>query len=154
MDFQFIDITTYRGISSNAEHFYAKVGKPEYTQENIVVMQSCEPGTGVSFINGEELKYYPSKKEARKMWEKDNGYSESTFVLENKERMISDCMKEGTIRFPSIPAIIKRARETFPDSILCFSIRESRKEFVKYLLSLEKRDKKTLDKILNTIGII
>ena len=47
MDIQFIDITTYRGISSEAEHFYAKVGSPNYTQENYLVMLDCPPESGI-----------------------------------------------------------------------------------------------------------
>ena len=153
MDYQFIDITSYRGISSNAEHFYARIGSPDYAQENMITMLTCEPTTGQSFVNGKELRYYPTEQEAEEMWKKDNHSLPGDFPLALKRDQIEDMMEYGTIRFPSILAIIKKARELFPESVLCFSMHGSRKEFVKYIQSLEKEDRRTLEEIFDTIGL-
>ncbi len=153
MDIQFIDITSYRGISSNAEHYYAKIGDPEYVQENAVTSLSCDLKDGVCFINKQDLKYYPTQYEAEKMWLKDNNGIDNQFFQREKSRMIDDMCKEGTIRFPSIISIIKEARKKFPDSILCFSMQGSRKEFVKYMQKLYDKDRKSLDEIFDIIGL-
>lgn len=154
MDIQFIDITSYRGISSNAEHYYAKVGDPKDVQENAVVSLSFDLGSGVCFISKNDLKYYPTQYEAEKMWEKDNGsYINDPSVASLKSTSISILQKEGTIRFPSILSIVKEAKKKFPDSILCFSIRGSRKEFVKYMQNLYDNNRKLLDEILEIIGL-
>lgn len=130
MDVQFIDITSFIGASSNAEHYYAKVGKPEYTQEHYLFDLGCKPESGVLF-NGRDLRYYPSEEEAVALYKKDNWGKpvDMDCVMELQE--------EGTIRFPSILSIVKAAKKEFPNSVLCFSISGSRKMFTKYLQSLK-----------------
>ena len=130
MDVQFIDITSFMGVSSNAEHYYAKVGKPEYTQEHYLFDLGCKPESGVLF-NGRNLRYYPSEEEAVALYKKDNWGKpvDMDCVMELQE--------EGTIRFPSILSIVKAAKKEFPNSVLCFSISGSRKMFTKYLQSLK-----------------
>ena len=58
MEIQFIDISTYQGISAGAEHFYAKVGKvkPKDYQESLVTSSIHEITSFVHFVNGEELR--------------------------------------------------------------------------------------------------
>ena len=153
MDYQFIDITSYRGISSNAEHFYAKIGSPDYVQEELLTTLSCEPTTGQVYVHGKELRYNPSEQEAEDMWKKDNQFLPGTYTSSLKRDQIKELMEHGTIRFPSILAIIKRAREMFPESILCFSFNGSRKEFVKYIMSLAKSNKDTLENIFEILGV-
>ena len=130
MDVQFIDITSFMGVSSNAEHFYAKVGKPEYAQEHYLFDLGCKPESGVLF-NGQNLRYYPSEEEAVALFKKDNWGKpvdmDSVMMLQ----------EDGTIRFPSILSIVKAAKKEFPNSVLCFSISGSRKMFTKYLQSLK-----------------
>ena len=149
MHFQFIDITSFRHVSSEAEHFYAKVGKPELTQENYLFLVECEVNSGVSFANEEDLRYYPTENEALKMWEKDNRGQQDAKTW--KDNAVKDYMEKGTIRFPSVLSIIEAARKKFPNSIICFSMFGSRKQFAKYLFLLEKSDKETFEKIVKTI---
>ena len=131
MDYQFIDITSYRGISSNAEHWYAKIGTPEYTQENLLYGRETKPNTGVSYINGGELKYYPDVDEATALYKKDN--CEKEILNEWDKERIVDIMTRGTIRFPSIVSVVTAAKKFFPNSVLCFSICGSQNEFAKYM---------------------
>ena len=50
MDIQFIDITSFAGISSDAEHFYALIGNPKFCQEDYITMTDyCSPENGVLF---------------------------------------------------------------------------------------------------------
>ncbi len=80
MQIEFIDITSFRGLSSEAEHFYASIGVPSWTQEMLLTDRDCRPNAGVSFINTEKLRYFPSTEEARAMWEKDNHFDRNPFV--------------------------------------------------------------------------
>lgn len=149
MEIQFIDITSYRGISSDAEHYYAKLGEISYMQENLLVQASCEANTGISFVNGEELRYFPSPEEARAMWEKDHGRDKRELVQKWKEDDILDLQESGTIRFPSILSIVKRAREMFPSAVLCFSMCGSRKAFATYMMKLPEEKAIEIIKIVD-----
>lgn len=153
MNIEYINITSYIGISSNAEHFYAKVGIPYKVQEYIATSQSYSGENGVDFVNGKELRYYPSKSEARNLWKKDNEWDTRPFVIAHKEDDIKDLQEYGTIRFPSIASIVKAAKRDFPDSVICFCINGSRKDFAKYMERLLEKDKETLNEILDTLEI-
>lgn len=131
MEIQYIDITTYRGISSNAEHFYATIGTPNMKQEMLLTNPACNPVNGVLFVNQEQMRYKPTKEEAEAIWEKDNKYNIDPSVRQNRENAIFDLMDDGTIRFPSIVSIVRTARKAFPKAVLCFSFCGSQKEFVK-----------------------
>ena len=146
MDYQFIDITSYRGISSNAEHWYAKVGNPNLAQEEMLFDLGMQVNGGISYVNGEELKYYPSLDEAIEMYKKDNAPRED--FNEWDKRRIKDILNDGTIRFPSILAIILTAKNRFPNSILCFSICGYQKQFAKYMLDHKDIAKQASDIIL------
>ena len=151
MEIQFIDITTYRGISSNADHFYAKIGEVGEAQEYYMTMKLlddiCE---GVSFINTPDLIYYPSKQEAINLWEKDNGWNKSNISPKSRETAIDDLVKNGTIRFPSILSIIKTAKEKFPNALLVFSYCGRRKNFVNLL---SKYDEKSICEMIRAAGV-
>ena len=147
MDYQFIDITSYRGISSNAEHWYAKIGTPELTQENLLFGLSEKSNSGVSYVNGEELKYYPNLDEAIEIYKKDNGQKDELNEWD-KER-IKDILNNGTIRFPSVLSIVLTAKNKFPHSILCFSICGYQQEFARYMLNHGEIAERVCDIILN-----
>ena len=49
MNIEYINITTYRGISSDADHFYATIGSIGYLQETLLVDFACKPESGVIF---------------------------------------------------------------------------------------------------------
>lgn len=147
MDIQFIDITSFIGISSDAEHYYAKIGEPKYLQEDYLFYADCKPNNGVMFTK--DLHYYPNRDEAKAMVEKDNSPEMlKQFGPDFMEHRIDDYVINGTIRFPSILEVIKAAREYFPDSTLCFSIRGSMNEFVKYMHSLSDDKTEEICKLL------
>ena len=131
MNYQFIDITSYRGISSDAEHWYAKIGVNDYTQEDLLFTAAAKVNCGVLYVNGEELRYYPTEEEATAMYRKDN-WEKKTLDEFDMER-IRDVTLNGTIRFPSILAVVKAAKKMFPDAMICFSICGSQSEFAKYM---------------------
>ena len=153
MDVQFIDITSYRGISADAEHFYAKIGYPSKDcQEYYITDMGGDITRGIWFTNGRSLRYYPSEKEARQLWQKDHGFDKDPITLKNKEDDILALQEDGTIRFPSILSIVKEAKKEFPNSIICFSYSGYRKEFVKIILKMdENKDPEAAEifKILN-----
>lgn len=146
MDIQFINITSYIRISSNAEHFYARVGKPDYTQENYLTMLSCDVCSGVVFPSEGELRFFPNREQAEDLWEKDYGFDKSqTDTL--KEDIIAELQEDGTIRFPSVIEIIQVSRKKFPNSILCFSMNGTRKEFARFVYAMDKKEPGFADKI-------
>ena len=138
MDIQFINITSYIGVSSNAEHFYARVGAPKCTQENYVTMIDCDMASGVNFPSEGELRFFPDAKQAEALWKKDYGYETEKSPLNRKDDIVAELQEDGTIRFPSVVEIIKTARKRFPDSLLCLSMNGSRKEFAKYVFRMDK----------------
>ena len=72
MDYQFINITTFRSVSTEAEHFYATIGEPKHAQENLLTMAGASPETGVMFVNGKNLLHMPSYDEAKDIYLKDH----------------------------------------------------------------------------------
>lgn len=138
MDYQFIDITSFRCISSEAEHFYAKVGDSSgYAQENILFMASADVNTGVSFVEGNnrvyKLRYHPTREEAISLYLKDNYGADRENLGPEAEDRIFELMEDGTTRFKSVLSIVRECRQRFPNSILCFSMSGSRKEFAKWM---------------------
>lgn len=94
-----------------------------------------EVNGGVTYVNGEELKYYPNLDEAIELYKKDNGQKEK--LDDWDEERIKEIINNGTIRFPSILSIVLTAKNKFPNSILCFSICGSQKEFASYMKNHE-----------------
>jgi hypothetical protein len=154
MEIQFVDITSYRGISSDAEHFYARVGAPKDVQEFYITCMDCDVNAGVYFHDERQLRYFPTEEEARSLWQKDHGFDKREITLKYKEDDIADLVETGTIRFPSIEAIIKKAKEEFPDAVICFSISGSRKEFVKWFIRTAEGDQAKEKEILKTLNVI
>ena len=150
MDIQFINITSFIGISSNAEHFYATVGDPKYLQENLLTIVGMDMSSGVSFNDNHKVKYHPNEQEAIQLWQKDHGHDKNPVTLKWKEDTIKEYMEDGTYRFPSVLAVVRRARELFPKSILCFSMNSSRNQFAKYITKLYENNKKLADEIIET----
>ena len=136
MKIKFIDITTYRGISSEAEHFYAKIARPGYAADMVAFDFGTTFDTCCRDYGGEDLRFFPTRKQAEKYAEKDHpSYLVRTIGEEelNKRRkwLIEDLLEDGTIRFPSVLDIIKAAREKYPDALLYFTFCGSHKEFLK-----------------------
>lgn len=153
MQIEFIDITSFRGLSSEAEHFYAAIGEPSWVQEALLSDPGCTPNRGVNFINTKKLRHYPSREEAEAMWEKDNHWNQNPFVKEHREDTILDLMEDGTQRFPSIETIIKAARKKFPDSYLCFSFSGSVKEFNRlFVKTLGEKKSELSDEMVSLIN--
>lgn len=130
MDIEYINITTYKGISSNADHFYATIGSIGYLQENLIVDFACKPESGVMFSTLDELRYYPSKKEAEELWMKDYGWDVKSNDKVHHDFYIQDVVEKGTIRFPSVLSIVQTVRKKYPNSVLCFLFQGSRKAFI------------------------
>ncbi len=151
MNIEYIDITSYRGISSDAEHFYARAGEPSWVQEMLLTDTACKPNSGVSYVNGEELRHFPSREEAEALWEKDHGKNHALASTEWKETEIRSFQEKGTIRFPSLAAVIRAARKRFPDAVLCFSYSGSVKEFASIVLKISSHDKEFAKELENLI---
>ena len=148
MGIQFIDITSYRGICSDAEHWYAKYIS-DFKNAN-----ECLAIDGTSVYGwDEEVKFYPTREEAIALIKKENQVIGASRDVE--EWKIQEMMDNGTIRFSSILDIIKTCRKEFPKSILVFSIRGSQKDFKKWLIGMyESKDKETqniAEEIIKTI---
>ena len=148
MDIQFIDITSYRGICSDAEHWYAKY-ITDFKSAN-----ECLAVEGTSVYGwDEELKFYPTREEAIELIKKENQVIGAS--KEIKEWQIQEIMDKGTIRFSSILDIVKNCRKDFPKSILVFSIRGSQKEFKKWLIGMyeskEETYKNTAEEIIKSL---
>jgi len=149
MQIEFINITTFKGISSDAEHFYASVGKPDMVQECLLTDSGSKPESGVFFGSEDMLRHFPSEEEAEAIWQKDHGHGRLTDKWHDEQ--VQSIVKDGTIRFPSIFAVIRAARKRFPDSKLCFCFRGSRKEFVRILEYEIQKHPKLMDEIEDLI---
>jgi len=149
MQIEFINITTYKGISSDAEHFYASVGEPDMVQERLLTDLGAKPESGVFFGSEDMLRHFPSAEEAEAMWQKDYGHDRLTNRCHDEQ--VQSIVKDGTIRFPSILAVVHAARGRFPDAKLCFCFQGSRKEFVRVLQLEMQKHQKLMDEIEDLI---
>ena len=151
MQIEFIDITTYRGISSDAEHFYAK-----RATSTAKVQESLLDGSGLesmSYWCDEDVKFMPDREQAEQLCRKDNKMAWGTQAESHPvtEEQIREMIQNGTIRFPSIEALLKQVRKDHPNAVLCFSIHGSRKVFTNWLNGLYETDKEKLQRILDII---
>lgn len=150
MDIEYINITTYKGISSDADHFYATIGSIGYLQENLIVEFACKPESGVVFLSLNELRYYPSKKEAEELWMKDFGRGMKKDDKAHHEFYIQDVVEKGTIRFPSVLSIVQTVRKKYPNSVLCFLFQGSRKAFIeKFVKPFSERPNELVDELIS-----
>ena len=147
MDIQFINITTYRGISSNAEHYYARLAT-----DATKVQESFMEGFEI-YSFSEDLLFFPEREQAVELCRKENSMRGIDSVV--SEEQIEKMMDEGTIRFLSVFDVVETARKKFPGSVLVFLMNGTKKEFIKYLQSLidHKKDE-LLKKIINTVSNI
>lgn len=139
MEIQLINITSYIGISAEAEHFYAKVANPgRHLAETLSFENS---GADLEHICGyhcnEALRYFPTKEEAEAYAKKDYPDYDRTMDDETRKRCrevaIGDLLEYGTIRFPSLLSVIKTAREKWPSAYLYFTLEGCRKSFLKMI---------------------
>lgn len=143
MNVEYIDITSYRGISSNAEHYYAKVAV-------------FDDRTYECFIAGEhpytfdkELLFYPDREQAIQLCKKDNKMA--FYEIAVSEEQIEDMMKNGTIRFPNVLEVVRQARKQYPNAILKFYMYGYERNFAIYLDKLNKWDKETVSEIIDLL---
>lgn len=143
MEIQLISITTYRGISSDAEHFYAKAAKREQVEESLMFNSVSKLESICSNIyDGEELKFFPDRIEAIDMCKKDNQmmWNGKGAIKPITEEQIWEMQNNGTIRFPSVLSVIKTARKKWPEAVLFFTLQHSRERFLKCCLKDGKLD--------------
>ncbi len=149
MEIQFINITSFRGISVGAVHYYAKVLDTRYFDELLMGTDKLENLCGRS---GEEMRYTPTKEEAKAMAVADYPDTDLTLTPEKMElfREIAegDYLEYGTTRFPSILRIAQEARKRFPNAVLYFMLYGSRKDFQAYLKIMMDKGDKELFKLL------
>ena len=150
MQIEFFNITSYCGISSNAEHFYVKHLDAKYLEETLqfTMTDRLEELAGET---GEELRYIPTKEEAESIARKDYPDYDRTLTPEKRETFreitIGDLLETGTTRFPSVMRIIREVRRQFPDAVLYFMVYGSRKDFIKWRIA-QKDNQKELDELL------
>lgn len=145
MEIQLINIETYMGISSEAEHFYAKAVRQEDIEEVIAFENaSARLESLCDYRSAEELRYYPSKEEAENYARKDFPDHDRTMDDEERRRRraveTGDLLEYGTIRFPSILSVVKTAREKWPAACLYFTFRGRRDAFLKLILNKEQTE--------------
>lgn len=145
MNIEYINITSYRGISSNADHYYAKYHAPNEDDFD-------------AFIDGErphsfdtDLKFYPDRQQAVELCRKDNQMLYGVHAPEITESQVENMMADGTIRFPSILEVIKTARKKFPNAILCIYLHRSHTAFADYLNKLLQAKSPVLDEIITLL---
>lgn len=145
MRVEYINITSYRGISSNAEHYYAAIA-------------TMQEDSYAAFIDGEhpysfdtELKFFPDREQAITLCKKDNQMIYGIKAPEITEDQIWQMQYDGTIRFPSILEIVRTARKNYPHSILCFYIAGNQRAFANYLNRLQEADAGKVTEIINLL---
>ena len=145
MNIEYIDITSYRGISSNAEHYYAKVAVfDSKTYECFIAGEH-------PYTFDEELLFYPNREQAIQLCRKDNEMSCYKIPTAISEEQIEDMMKRGTIRFPNVLEVVRQARKQYPNAILKFYMYGYERKFASYLDSLNKYDKETVSEIIELL---
>lgn len=143
MEIQLINIETYMGISSEAEHFYAKAVRQEDIEE-VIAFENARLESLCDYRSAEELRYYPSKEEAETYAKKDFPDHDRTMDDEERRRRraveTGDLLEYGTVRFPSILSVVKTAREKWPAACLYFTFRGRRDAFLKLILNKEQTE--------------
>lgn len=145
MNIEYINITSYRGISSDAEHYYAK----RHVQDKDDYDAFLEQEKPYSF--NEDLRFYPDRQQAIELCKKDNQMLYGIHAPEISESQIKNMMADGTIRFPSVLDVVKTARAQFPDAILCLYFHESKKMLLDYLNRLLQAKSPVLDEIITLL---
>ncbi len=134
MQIEFIDISTFRGISSEAEHYYAKISTGDFYAEELIFdygwsLDAC------ARIGGKDLRFYPTAEQARQIAEKDHKFDLRNLSEEDRAKRIQwdidDLTENGTIRFPSVTEILRQARKEHPEAVLYACFCGSHKEFLR-----------------------
>ena len=151
MKLTFINITSYRGISSNAEHFYAKVARPDYNGKYLVIDYGWSLDACSDDFKGEELRYIPDEATAREMAKKDFGRDRSYTEAERIqliEHTTADILEYGTTRFPSVEEILREARRRYQDSFFYVTYHRSHRDFLKYFCCRDGKENKEVTSLL------
>ena len=90
MDIQYINISSFRGISSEAEHYYAKFVPEERKRD---VAESIFEGGNPTIHCSKNLLFYPTREQAIDLIKKDNRI-EGQFHKEPTENAIAEYMEE------------------------------------------------------------
>lgn len=151
MEIQFINITSFRGTSSNAEHYYARYAENAYDVQQ-ALLESYE-GQIYQHSHDKDLLFFPGKEDAEKLCLKDNRmcWGADVNVHPVTPAQVELMMKEGTIRFPSIEAIIRQARHKWPEAVLIFSLYGSNKRFRNWMVNTYENDKKAGEEVFEAI---
>jgi hypothetical protein len=135
MDVRVIDITTYAGICSEAEHYYAKEKSFKYAGEMVWGTDSLSHLTSDD-PNADDILYIPTQAEAEMIARKDYPIHNSdnqenvAEIMARRKGDIDDMLEIGTRRFLSIKQIMKRCRELYPKSLIIYTIYGSHKKFL------------------------
>lgn len=151
MKLTFINITSYQGISSAAEHFYAKVARPGYNGKYLVLDYGWSLDACSDDFKGEELRYIPDEATAREMAKKDYGRDMSYTEAERIQRIevaTADILEYGTTRFPSVVEILREARRRHPDSFFYVTFCRDHKNFIKYFCCRDGKEDKEVTSLL------
>ena len=143
MNIEYIDITSYRGISSNAEHYYAKVAV--FDNETYECFITDEH----PYTFDKDLLFYPDREQAIELCTKDNQMGFYSIAV--SEEQIDRIMKEGTIRFPNVLEVVRQARKQYPNAILKFYMYGNSQKFASYLDGMEKYDEKAVNEIVELL---
>ena len=145
MDFQLVNITTYRGISSNADHFYAKIAS-----DSDKIVESFSEGSDFSeYLCDTDLIWFPSLDEAQALVEKDNSPMPTDPKRLELLRLQAEIIhKEGTTRFNSVTDILRSVRSSHPSSVIVVLMQGNRRRFFTWLDNLSRETQDEIDSIL------
>lgn len=122
------NISSYAGISVNAEHVYCKYKVFDRIIDILHNTYDLDDFSASSTINGEELKWYPNEEQAKYLEDKDGASSYCDFEY---------YMTFGTIRFNSDHQITMELRKQFPDCNLIIMHNDSIKSYYR-IMALEE----------------
>ena len=139
------NITSYIGISADAEHYYCKY---EVFDNQVEFLNHVHSYDEVAVYGDKELRYYPTEGEALAMVKKDCGDKISYM-------QVADYINHGTIRFPDIHSITRELHKQFPDSEIVIAENESVKEYMnsylheEYYILFDELTKEQQEKLIN-----
>lgn len=116
------NITSYIGISADAEHYYCRYRELSQTELCEYIHGTYERLYGAT-INGTDLLRKVTEEEAEQ--------------LAASPCEVLDMVEYGTIRFVSVHQITEELRRQFPESNLIITMHESVKEYVSSMLHEE-----------------
>ena len=142
MDIQFIDIR-YEILNDNTPIFFGIVGDQSKFQEALVSFGYMGIADEIIFDSkNNKFKYYPNYKDAKALFKKR--YRNSAI----SQDVINEYVNDGVDMFFTIYEVVKAAKKTYKNSILCFSFCGSRIDFVKFM-----NDKPFAGAVYNILGV-